>query len=97
MLLIVPGIIWALKFQLYGYFVVDENKDPLEALKASFCITKGEKWNILLLGILIGLLNFAGALFFGIGTFVTASITMIAMAYAYRELNKKSTVVKLVG
>ena len=40
-LLIIPGIIWAIKFQFYSYFIVDEGLGPIEALKMKFFDYKG--------------------------------------------------------
>lgn len=88
LLLIVPGIIWAVKFQFFGYFVVDKEMGPVEALKNSSRITNGSKINILLLDILMMLLNIAGSLAFGIGLLITIPVTMIAMAHAYKQLEE---------
>lgn len=85
-LLIVPGIIWAIKFQFFPYFIVEKNLSPIEALKASSKITYGDKWNLLILGIVLGLLNLAGVLALGVGLLITYPITILAMAYAYIHL-----------
>ena len=42
-LLIVPGIIWAIKFQFFSYFIIDRELGPIEALKRSSDITNGVK------------------------------------------------------
>jgi len=85
-LLVVPGIIWAVKFSLTPYFIVDRNLGPIEALKASSKATKGAKWDLFLFGLLLGLINLAGALAFVVGLFVTMPVTMLAYAHAYRTL-----------
>lgn len=85
-LLIIPGIIWAIKFQYYSYLIVDKNLGPIEALKHSWQITKGIKWQLFLFGILLMLLNIAGVLALGIGLFLTIPTTMLASAYVYRKL-----------
>ncbi|MCL5432716.1 MAG: DUF975 family protein [Patescibacteria group bacterium] len=86
-LLIVPGIIWAIKYQFVAYLIVDKNMGPIEALKNSGKITKGVKWNLFLFGLLLGLINIAGMLALGIGLFLTIPTTMLATAYVYRKLS----------
>lgn len=86
-LLIVPGIIWAIKFSLYGYFIVDKKLGPVQALKASAEATAGAKRDLFLFGLLLLLINLAGALFFLIGLFATIPVSMIAYAYVYRKLS----------
>jgi len=85
-LLIVPGIIWAIKYQFYSYLIIDKNLGPVEALKKSGEITLGNKGNLLLLGFLFMLINLAGALFFLVGLLATIPTTMVATAYVYRKL-----------
>ena len=45
-LLVVPGIILLFMFLYYGYFIVDKNMWPVEALKASAALTKGVRWKL---------------------------------------------------
>lgn len=85
-LLVVPGIIWSIKFQFYSYFIVDEECGPIEALKKSAAITRGAKWDLFLFGILLGLINLLGAICLLIGLFATIPTMMIAMAFVYRRL-----------
>lgn len=85
-LLIIPGIILAVKYQFFVYFIVDKNAGPIEALKRSSEITRGAKWDLFLFGLLLGFINFLGALCLIIGLFATVPITMIASAFVYRKL-----------
>jgi len=85
-LLIVPGIIWALQYKFYGYFIA-EGVGPIEAMKKSYKITKGHLWelfwfNVILIGILI-----LGIMAFLVGLFVAIPIIMNATAHAYRQLS----------
>jgi hypothetical protein len=89
-LLIVPGIIWGIKYGLYAYVIVDEEVGPLAALKKSGAITLGVKWDLFLFGLLLGLMNLAGALCLCVGLFATIPTTMVAMAYAYRTLRTQT-------
>ena len=85
-LLIVPGIIWGIKFQYFSYFIVDKELGPIEALKASSKITKGSIWNIFLLRILLGLINIGGALLLGVGLLATIPTAMMAEVHVFRKL-----------
>ena len=48
-LLIIPGIIFALMFWFAGYLVMDKNLGPVEAIRESARITNGHKWELFLL------------------------------------------------
>ncbi|MEN9407568.1 MAG: hypothetical protein RLZZ455_784 [Candidatus Parcubacteria bacterium] len=85
-LLIVPGVIFGIKYHFYSYLIVDKNMGPLEALKKSGDITKGSKWQLFLLGLACGLVNLVGLLALGIGLFITIPVTMLAYAHVYRKL-----------
>ena len=43
LLFIIPGIIWAIRYQFCIYFVIDKGLRPIEALKMSSKIIKGNK------------------------------------------------------
>jgi len=85
-LLIIPGIIWAIKFQFFSYFIVDKGLGPIESLKRSSAITRGAKWDLFLFGLLLGLINLLGAICLFIGLFATVPTAMVAMAFVYRKL-----------
>lgn len=89
-LLIVPGIIWAIKFQYFGYLIVDQNLGVMDSLKKSSEITNGVKLPLLGFGILIALINYGGAVLLFIGLLVTIPITMIAYASVYRLLQTQT-------
>lgn len=59
LLLIVPGILLIPRIYLTEYFIVDKDMGPVEAIKASMAITKGNTgkvWNIIGVGILFAIL-----------------------------------------
>lgn len=85
-LLVVPGIIWSIKFCFYGYFLVDRRQGPVEALKSSAGITSGHKMDIFLLGLALLALNALGALALLMGLFITVPLSMVAIAYTFRKL-----------
>lgn len=49
LLLVIPGIFLVILYGQAFYFVLFENKNPLEALRASSLLTKGNRMNILVL------------------------------------------------
>lgn len=85
-LLVIPGIIWAIKYQFFGYFIIEKNLGIRESLKRSSKITKNKKWNLFKFNILLILINFLGMITLGIGLIFTIPTTQIAMAYMYKEL-----------
>ncbi len=86
LLLIIPGIIWSIKFGYYTYFMVDKNMGPIDALKASSAMTKNIKWKLLGFGIIAAVINILGVFAILIGLFWTVPTTMMAQAYIYRKL-----------
>ncbi len=85
-LFIIPGIIWAIKYQFFAYLIIDKNMAPMEAIKKSGEMTAGNKGKLFWLGILLALINIVGALCLFIGLLATIPATMVAMAYVYRKL-----------
>lgn len=85
-LLIVPGIYWALKFQFFGYFVVEQASDPVEAMRRSSRITYSVKWKLFWFGIVLAFINTVGMMVLLVGLFVTVPFTLLAYSYVYRKL-----------
>jgi uncharacterized membrane protein len=88
-LFIIPGIILAIQFQFFSFFIVDKGLSPIEALKKSSQITKGIKWDLFLFDLLIVIINFLGSLFLGIGLLITFPITLVSIAFVYRKLQSQ--------
>lgn len=85
-LLIIPGIIWSVKFSLCFYFVIDKGLGPVQALKASSRTTMGVKWQLFGFGILCSLINFLGLLCLIVGIFAAYPTVLVASALVYRQL-----------
>ncbi len=85
-LLVIPGIVAAVGFMFTPYLILDKKMQPVEALRASWSLTKGHKWQLLLLACAVIGLNILGMLAFFVGVMVTAPISMLAVAHAYRTL-----------
>jgi uncharacterized membrane protein len=58
-LLIVPGIILGVAFSMYTYPIVEKNTGAIDALKQSWRMTKGNRWNIFLFGLIVALVGMA--------------------------------------
>jgi uncharacterized membrane protein len=85
-LLVIPGIYWAIKFQFYGYFVVDQKCDPIESMRRSSRLTQDVKWKLLAFGIVLAIINAIGALCLFVGLLVTIPVTLLAYSSVYRKL-----------
>ncbi|MFH1150486.1 MAG: hypothetical protein V1748_08430 [Actinomycetota bacterium] len=85
-LLIVPGIYWAVKYHFWGYLIIDQGMSPVDAIKKSGQMTKGHWWHLFLFFLAMFGLGILGFLACCIGIFVTAPIIMISIAYIYRWL-----------
>ena len=86
LLLVVPGIYLAIRFQFVQYLIVDKNMDVMDAFKESSKMTDGQKWNLFLLMLLFIGINIIGALALGIGLLITIPIVIVAQAYVYKKL-----------
>jgi uncharacterized membrane protein len=87
-LCIVPGIIFAVAFGFYGFVIAErgEGMGVIDSLKESADLTRGNRWQLFGLGIVLLLINFVGAILCGIGLIFTLGITIIAWSYVYRTL-----------
>jgi uncharacterized membrane protein len=86
-LLIVPGIVWAIKFQFIPLLVVDKGLGPVEAMRESGKMTEGHKWHLLKFGLVLMAVNLLGFLCFFIGLLVTIPLTVLAHIHIYRKLS----------
>ena len=85
-LLIVPGIIWAIRYQFFVYFIIDKKCKVFEAFQKSSEVTYGAKWRLFIFSILLTMLNFFGMIPLFMGLLVTIPITLVAVASVYRRL-----------
>lgn len=85
-LLIVPGIIFALMFLFTSYLIVDKHMKPFDAIKESMRITKGHKWQLFLFVLTIIGINILGLLALAIGLLVSIPVSMLAVVHVYRKI-----------
>lgn len=89
-LLVVPGIVWAVTYGFAPMLCAAEGYDPVEALRESRRLTKGHRRSLLVFGLSCLGLNLLGALAVGIGLFVTVPTTVIASAHVLRRLQARA-------
>lgn len=94
---VVPGVILAVKFGYYAYFIVDKNQGVIESLKSSSRITMGSKWNLFLFWMLLCVINILGLLCFVVGLIITLPLSLIAISYVYRRLLEHGDVDTVFG
>lgn len=90
LLLVVPGIYFALRYSLYLYLIADRNLGPIDAFRESARLTHGVKWQLIGLSLLSYLAVLGGALFFGVGLIVALPVVSLAAAYVYRSLSQQA-------
>ena len=68
------------------YAVVDKDINPLQAVKKSWQITRGNMWQIFYLFILILITIIIGALCIGVGLLFAIPVTYFATIDAYKQM-----------
>jgi uncharacterized membrane protein len=86
-LVVVLGAILALMLLFSGFLVIDRGLGPIQALKESYRITRGYKWPLFSLCLLLVLINVVGLLVLIVGIFVSAPVSLLALTHAYRVLS----------
>jgi len=87
MLCLVPGFILACGWVCYQPFIVDKGLGPIDALKASWGVTKGQKGGIFLYLLLSGAVGLLGVLALCVGAILVAwPVLAIANAFVYLRL-----------
>ncbi|MFO0680045.1 MAG: hypothetical protein U0169_26220 [Polyangiaceae bacterium] len=85
--LIVPGLILALGLAFAPYFAVDAKLGPIEALKASWEATNGQKAKVFLFGLVGVGITFVGLIACLVGVIPAAMILGIAHAIIYTRIS----------
>ena len=86
LLLIVPGIIFAMMYFFTLFLIVDRKMEIIDAFKESAAMTKGSRWDLFGFVAVAGLINILGAIALVIGLLVTVPITAFATIYVYKAL-----------
>lgn len=96
LLLIVPGIAFAMRLQFVSFYVVDKGANPIEAISGSWNATKGNVIKLFLLSLLNAVVTIAGLLLFIVGLAVTAPLTQMVNTKVYLTLSGENNPLKLV-
>lgn len=88
LLLVIPGVIWSIKYQFFTYALVDKELSIMKALQESGRLTQGHKGNIFVLNILLTLIALLGLLLLFVGLLVAVPITWLTYSLVYLKLQK---------
>jgi hypothetical protein len=88
--LIIPGIIFTVKFLFSSYLVVDKEIGPVDAMKRSWEITNHCSWRVLGLLLVLVLINLVAIVLFLIPYLFTFPMTVIIIALTARKLQKET-------
>ena len=91
-LLIVPGVIWALKYSFAAAFVLEEDCDIMDALRKSDALTQGVKWELLAFGFVLIGICILGLLCLVVGILPAMMVAQLAWAWVYVDLRKQMEV-----
>jgi len=89
LMLIVPGIIFACRLAFVPFLVIDQKMEALDALKASWAMTKGHGWTIFFMGLLAFFIIIAGLLVLIFGVLISAMWISAAFAILYHSVYLK--------
>jgi hypothetical protein len=88
-MLIVPGIIFACRLAFVPFLVIDQKMEAMEALKASWAMTKGHGWTVFFMGLLAFFIVIAGLLVLIFGVLISAMWISAAFAILYHSVYLK--------
>lgn len=83
LLLVVPGIYWAIKYSYIPYLIIDKGIGPMAAMKLSGKMTAGIKLDLLGFGAASIVVLYAGLIALLVGIFVTFPVVLIAQLLVY--------------
>jgi uncharacterized membrane protein len=88
-LLIIPGIYWAVRFSFALVIAIDTKMGPVASMKESYALTRGSFWKLVLFYLAIIGLNILGVIALVIGLLITIPVSTLAAIYVYRILSQK--------
>ncbi|WP_327145634.1 hypothetical protein [Nocardia sp. NBC_01327] len=92
MLCVFPVVIVGVLCMFALHFVIDQEMDPLTAIKSSAQLVISNALQVILLALAVLVITFVGALLCGLGLLVAGPVTAIAITYAYRTLTGRLVV-----
>jgi uncharacterized membrane protein len=85
-LLIIPGIYWAIRYQFFAYLIIDRDMGPVDAIKRSGQLTRGVWWHLFGFWWTVLGINILGFLACCVGALFAIPVIIVAYAYIYRTL-----------
>jgi hypothetical protein len=85
-LLLVPGVWLGLVFCMAPLISAEGEKDLATCFRESDRLTRGARWSILGMWLMLAGLNLLGVLALGVGVVVTVPLSALCIVYAYRAL-----------
>ncbi len=89
-LLLVPGIIFAVRLAFVPYLVTEKSMEATEAIKTSWHMTGPYAWRIFFMGLLAILIAIGGLILLGVGIIVSVMWISAAFAMLYHLVRKES-------
>jgi len=86
LLLIVPGIYFAISYLFAHFFVWFYHEEPTEAIRLSRKMVSGNFGQILLLCLVLAGINFLGAIAFGVGLLLTIPFSYCVLYAAFDDI-----------
>ncbi len=83
---IVPGIYLAVRFMFSELYIIDRGMRPIEALRASYCLTEGSWWKLFLFSVIAALLMVIGLMAFVVGVAAVSAVLTFALISIYYSL-----------
>jgi len=94
---IVPGIIFACRLAFVPYLVIDQKMEAMEALKASWAMTKGHGWTVFFMGLLAFFIVIAGLIVLLFGVLISTMWISAAFAILYHSVYLKQGIPETNG
>lgn len=82
-LLIVPGVYWAIKYSQCYLTLIDKRTGIMESFRISAALTEGNKKKLFVLLLALIGINFVGLIALIVGLLVSIPVTIVASAYIY--------------
>lgn len=86
LLLLVPGFVLTLAWSMTLPLIVDRGMGGVEAMKESWRITSGQRFNIFVTMLLLGLVIAGGCCLCGLGAPIGMALTPIAICFVYLRI-----------
>jgi uncharacterized membrane protein len=86
-LCIIPGLIASIMLMFTLVVLLDRNLSPVDAVKASFDLSKNNFGNVIIAWLVLIVTFLVGALLCGVGLLVAAPVATLVLVYTYRILS----------